>query len=248
MRRLIGLALVGLLAAAPSRADALRVGLSVDNPSWSFVPERMPALIASAGDTPLPPVAPAAQGAHRPRRRRGPRAGPGTGRDAQARERELAGHRAGAARQALRRQRQLLDAAPQDAPHDPCLRSVLLLGPGALRAGKRKPSDILRRPREPGALRLLQRPVGRADAALAGRRWQGIRLRRCDVPRPPAGRAGRRGPRLDLRALAAEQRSFTAVAARRSTGWATTSACGARTRSSASACRRRCAGCGDRRA
>ncbi len=49
----VALALLGL----PALGAELRIGISSDNPPWSFVPERLPALLGGA--TSLPPVTPA---------------------------------------------------------------------------------------------------------------------------------------------------------------------------------------------
>jgi ABC-type amino acid transport substrate-binding protein len=60
MRRVCSLAVVvlGALLAGTASAEApvLRIGISSDNPPWSFVPERLPVLLA--GQSNLPPVTP----------------------------------------------------------------------------------------------------------------------------------------------------------------------------------------------
>ena len=53
MKRLATFLALAVLA-APAQAADLKIGISSDNPPWSFVPERLPALIGGA--TTLPPV------------------------------------------------------------------------------------------------------------------------------------------------------------------------------------------------
>jgi len=57
MRSLFPALLVCLAWISNLQAAELRVGVSNDNPPWSFVPERLGALVAA--DAPLPPVTPA---------------------------------------------------------------------------------------------------------------------------------------------------------------------------------------------
>lgn len=55
MKRLATLLALAVLAGSVQAAD-LKIGISSDNPPWSFVPERLPVLLAGA--TSLPPVTP----------------------------------------------------------------------------------------------------------------------------------------------------------------------------------------------